>query len=144
MQEFLAHFARDHDQILEHIVVLLHDFHDAEDVFQRTSLILWQKFDQFDPQQGSFLSWACGVAYYEVRNFLRVAARDRLRFSEEFSRHSRGEGKRMPRPFARRPVAARLGILIPRRQPQCIEGLTPAGPKRKLARWLSQLSNLSR
>src|SRR6185295_6388849 len=50
----------------------------AEDVFQRTSLILWQKFDQWDPAY-DFLAWACGVAFYEVRNFIRVASRDPLR-----------------------------------------------------------------
>ena len=52
---------------------------DVEDVFQRTSLVLWKKMDQFDPD-GSFFHWACGVAFNEVRNFLTVQRRSRLHF----------------------------------------------------------------
>lgn len=55
---------------------------DAEDVFQRCSLLLWKKFDHYDQQQ-RFFPWACGIAFYEVRNFLRVASRDRLQFEPE-------------------------------------------------------------
>ena len=50
-------------------LALLPNEQDAQDVFQRTSLVLWQKFDQFDSDR-DFLPWACGVAHYEVRNFL--------------------------------------------------------------------------
>ena len=32
---------------------------------------------------GDFLVWACRVAYLEVRNYRRTAARDRLQFSDE-------------------------------------------------------------
>ena len=55
---------------------------DVEDVFQRTSLILWKKMDQFDAQ-GSFFHWACGIAFNEVRNFLTVQRRSRLHFDAE-------------------------------------------------------------
>jgi RNA polymerase sigma-70 factor (ECF subfamily) len=52
---------------------------DVEDVFQRTSIVLWKKMADFDPE-GSFFHWACGVAYNEVRNFLTVQRRNRLHF----------------------------------------------------------------
>ena len=52
---------------------------DAEDVFQRTSIILWEKTAEFDIER-NFFSWACGIAYYEICNFLRVQNRDRLYF----------------------------------------------------------------
>lgn len=55
---------------------------DVEDVFQRTSIVLWQKMGQFDPD-GSFFHWACGVAHNEVRNFLTVQRRSRLHFDLE-------------------------------------------------------------
>ena len=55
---------------------------DAEDVFQRTSLLLWQKFDSYDADR-PFLGWAFGVAFYEVKNFVRSASRDRLQFNDE-------------------------------------------------------------
>jgi RNA polymerase sigma-70 factor (ECF subfamily) len=57
---------------------------DAEDVFQKTSLVLWKKMDQFDPH-GSFFHWACGVAFNEVRNHLRKQGRNRLHFDSDLS-----------------------------------------------------------
>jgi RNA polymerase sigma-70 factor (ECF subfamily) len=78
-EDFLNFFARDRQRIYAYIYSLLPHHADAEDVFQRCSILLWRKIDQFD-RGGSFLNWACGVAYYEVRNFLRVANRDHLRF----------------------------------------------------------------
>ncbi len=38
---------------------------DAEDVFQNTSVVLWEKFDAFEPGT-NFLAWACRIAYFEA------------------------------------------------------------------------------
>ena len=76
-EEFLKLFARDHERVFTYIYSLLPHHADAEDVFQQCSLLLWRKFAQFD-RGGSFLAWACGIALYEVRNFLRVAGRHRM------------------------------------------------------------------
>lgn len=81
-EQFLEHFAQHHQRVLAYIFSLLPNEQDAQDVFQKTSLVLWRKYGQFDPE-GDFLAWACGVAYYEVRNFLRIAGRSRLRFNDE-------------------------------------------------------------
>ena len=79
---FLRHYAREHQRLAAYIFSMLPNTADAEDVFQRTTLILWRKFDQYDPRE-EFLSWACGVAFYEVRNFLRVSSRQHLHFNDE-------------------------------------------------------------
>lgn len=55
---------------------------DVEDVFQKTSIVLWKKMSVFDPN-GSFFYWACGIAFNEVRNFLTVQRRSRLHFDLE-------------------------------------------------------------
>ena len=81
-EEFLALFARQQDRLFAYIYTLLPHRADAEDVFQRCSLILWRKFAEYDREK-DFLSWACGVAFYEVKNFLRSAERERLQFSPE-------------------------------------------------------------
>lgn len=81
MERFVAEFARHRDRLFAYVYSLLPRREDAEDVFQRTSVVLWQKIATWDPGV-EFLSWACGVAFYEVRNFIRVASRDRLRFGE--------------------------------------------------------------
>lgn len=69
-------------QLYAFIYSLLTDHTDAEDVYQRCSMILWDKFDQYDAEC-DFLPWAMGIAFYEVKNFLRVSSRDRHHFSEQ-------------------------------------------------------------
>ena len=68
-------------QLYAFIYSLLADHADAEDVYQRCSMILWDKFEQYD-SECDFLPWAMGIAFYEVKNFQRVSSRDRHHFSE--------------------------------------------------------------
>lgn len=81
-EEFIRLYARDRERVFAYVYSLLPQHADAEDVFQRTSVLLWNKFAEFDRER-SFLSWACGVAFYEAKNFLRVANRQRLQFDVE-------------------------------------------------------------
>ena len=71
-----------HQRLLAYLISLLGNRQDAEDVFQRVSMILWRRFDTFE-QGTNFMAWASTVAFYEVRNFQRVAARSRLWFDDE-------------------------------------------------------------
>ena len=80
--EFIEHYSKDRDRLFAYIYALVPHQADAEDVFQRTSLLLWSKFSDFDRVR-PFLPWACSIAHYEVRNFLRSVRRDRLHFDEE-------------------------------------------------------------
>lgn len=82
--EFAELLARHQGQLLGYIYSLVRDLDDADDLFQQASLVLWDKFDLFDPSR-SFVGWACGVARYEVLNFLRARSRERLYFSDELS-----------------------------------------------------------
>ncbi len=80
-EKFITSFCGERDRIFGYIRALLPNQADAEDVFQRTSLVLWKKFADYD-QSMPFLPWACSVAHFEVRNFARIASRDRLQFDE--------------------------------------------------------------
>lgn len=79
--EFARQFLENQGRLYGYIATLLVNRNDAEDVLQRTSLILWQKWDQYDPRQG-FLPWARGVALNEVRNLLRRSERRNVHLSE--------------------------------------------------------------
>lgn len=81
-EQFLQLFSQDRDRIFACIHSLLPHRADAEDVFQRCSILLWRKFSDYEPDR-DFLAWACGVAFYEVRNFLRTSSRDRLQFDDQ-------------------------------------------------------------
>jgi RNA polymerase sigma-70 factor (ECF subfamily) len=69
-EQFVERFVRSQDRIYAYVVTLLPNRADAEEVFQQTSLLLWKKWQQFDPQR-DFVAWACGMAHHEVQNFLR-------------------------------------------------------------------------
>jgi RNA polymerase sigma-70 factor (ECF subfamily) len=52
---------------------------------QEASLVMWRKFDQFDPDRpgSKFIDWAFMIARYEVLKYRRKKATDRLVFSED-------------------------------------------------------------
>jgi RNA polymerase sigma-70 factor (ECF subfamily) len=82
--EFAARLRQHQTQLFGYIYSLVRDLDDADDLFQQTSLVLWDKFDVFDPSK-NFIAWACGVARYEVLNFLRSRNRQRLYFSDNLA-----------------------------------------------------------
>ncbi|MFG0289850.1 MAG: sigma-70 family RNA polymerase sigma factor [Rhodopirellula sp. JB044] len=45
-------------------IITMNRHNDAEDVYQRTCIVLWQKFSDFDGE--NFFAWACGIARYEM------------------------------------------------------------------------------
>jgi len=73
-KDFLARFLREQSRVYGYIVTLLPNRTNAEEVFQETALILWEKWDTFDPTR-EFVPWACGIAHNVARNFMRKHAR---------------------------------------------------------------------
>jgi RNA polymerase sigma-70 factor, ECF subfamily len=61
-------------QILAYINALLLNWNDAEDLFQETCVVLWQKFDDFEPGT-NFLAWALRIADRKVMNFQTTQSR---------------------------------------------------------------------
>jgi RNA polymerase sigma-70 factor len=58
-------------------MTLVFSHHDAEEVFQNTSVVLWNKFGEFEPGS-NFFAWASKVAYYEVLGFMKQRRRSRM------------------------------------------------------------------
>ena len=79
-EQFVRLLNAAHQRLKAYLLSLLGNRHDADDVLQQASVLMWQKFDMFEPGT-DFLAWASMVALYEARNFQRVAARSRLRFN---------------------------------------------------------------
>jgi len=101
-------------RVYSFILSILPHWADAEEAFQETSRVLWEKFDQFEPGT-DFTAWACRIAYYKV---LEVRARRRrgpLAFSDAFVEAVEEELSASAEPLSRR-HAAMLG---------CIEKLKP-------------------
>jgi RNA polymerase sigma-70 factor len=80
-EEFARLFSRNARRIYGFIMTLVFNHDDAEEVFQNTSVVMWNKFGEF--RAGSnFFAWASRVAYYEVLTHMKQRRRART-FSDE-------------------------------------------------------------
>jgi RNA polymerase sigma-70 factor (ECF subfamily) len=82
--EFATHLMEVQSRLYGYIHSLVRDHDDADDLFQQTAAILWNKFTDYDPAR-SFFSWACGIARFEVSNFLRTRGRQKLYFTDDLN-----------------------------------------------------------
>ena len=71
-------------RLLSYIHALVRDMSDADDLFQQTALILWNKFDSYDANR-NFGAWACGIARLEVSNYIRTRSRKKLYLSDDLT-----------------------------------------------------------
>ncbi len=71
LESFMWHYSRSQLKILGFIQLLLPATNEAEDVLQETSIVLLQKWPEFD-QQRDFTNWACGIARFEAFKYLRT------------------------------------------------------------------------
>lgn len=80
--EFVQHLQQHRARLFGYVHSLVHDWNHADDLYQQTALVLWTKFDEFDPDR-SFFSWACGIARLEFANFVRSRSRQPLYFGDQ-------------------------------------------------------------
>ena len=80
--DFLRLITLYQSQLHGYLHAILHNMADTEDVLQNTIMVLWKKFDQFEPGT-NFLHWAMRTARFEALKFHRTCRRDRRFFSEE-------------------------------------------------------------
>jgi RNA polymerase sigma-70 factor, ECF subfamily len=79
---FVQAFARCEPGLRAFVRALVPTWDDTEEVVQQTCVVLWRKYDEFEPGT-DFLSWAFTVARFEALKYRRTRARDRHVFSEE-------------------------------------------------------------
>jgi len=70
-------------RIYAYILSLVPNWHDADEIAQETSVLLWKDFDRFEPGT-NFAAWALRVAYFQVLTWRKQAARSKLVFSQQF------------------------------------------------------------
>lgn len=79
--EFVDLLNRYQSQIFNYIFCIVQSLPDAEDVFQETTLAMWDHFEEFE-SGSDFLAWASKFARYRALNFVRSRRKERLFFSE--------------------------------------------------------------
>lgn len=81
-EPFLRLFLANQHRIYRFILSLVPRWGDADELFQQTSLTLWQRWDQFQAD-GDFCRWACGIAHNHLRNYLRKKQNQQVLLSED-------------------------------------------------------------
>src|SRR6186997_1615582 len=69
-------------RIYSYIFTLVPRRADADDLLQETSLVICEKFDEFE-EGTDFVAWACQIAYWRVRYSRQKFARGKVLFSQE-------------------------------------------------------------
>jgi RNA polymerase sigma-70 factor, ECF subfamily len=72
--EFIDLLQRATGNILAYINAILMNWNDADDVFQESCMVLWEKFDEFQPGT-NFLGWALQIAKHKTMDFLKSRSR---------------------------------------------------------------------
>lgn len=67
--------------ILGFIKSIIPDHHQAEDLLQKTNLVLWSKREKFEPGT-NFRAWAFSIARFETLNHLKWQRRERRVLAE--------------------------------------------------------------
>ncbi len=78
----MALLTASYPKLLGYLLSLLGRWHDAQDVLQHASLLMWQKFGTFE-RGTDFMAWASTVCFYEAKLFHRTASRSPLHFDDE-------------------------------------------------------------
>ena len=73
-EQFLALYSSHQRRLYLYAVTLLPVSVNAEDVLQEANLVLWRKFDQYQPGT-NFFAWACRIVRLEVLKYREKHAR---------------------------------------------------------------------
>jgi len=81
-KRLMALMTRHQLQIFAYIYALVPNRYDAEDLLQETSLVICEKFHEFEDGT-DFVAWACQIAYWRVRYSRQKYARSKVVFNQE-------------------------------------------------------------
>src|SRR5262245_43829210 len=81
-KRLMALMTRHQRRIYSYIYTLVPSRPDADDILQDTSLVICEKFDEFEPGT-DFVAWACQIAYWRVRYSRQNFARAKVIFSQD-------------------------------------------------------------
>ncbi len=79
---FLQRFTECEGRLRAFLWSMLPTWDGVDEVLQNASLVMWRKFDQYDPDT-LFVKWATVVCRFEALKYRRTKARDRHVFSDD-------------------------------------------------------------
>ena len=81
-EEFLHLLMGSHQRIYAFILTLVPNTTDADDLMQKTTTTMWQKFSQFTPGS-DFVAWGISIAHKKVLEHRRKHATSHVKFDNE-------------------------------------------------------------
>ena len=81
-EEFVRIYSTNQSRIMRFIQCLVPKYSEAEDILQETSVVLWKKWPEYQPDK-DFVTWACGIARLEVFRMLRQNKKSGQYLNEE-------------------------------------------------------------
>jgi RNA polymerase sigma-70 factor (ECF subfamily) len=81
-ERFTRYWTEAQPIVAAYISTMVPDFAAAEDLLQEVAVVLLRKYSAYDPSR-SFVSWALGVAKFEVLSLRRSQARSLLSYQPE-------------------------------------------------------------
>lgn len=81
-ERFVSHFVRHERSIYSFLMTIVPNDVDVEEIVQDASLVMWQKFSQFE-EGTNFRNWAFQIAKFTAMNHIRKIKRDRLVFTSK-------------------------------------------------------------
>jgi RNA polymerase sigma-70 factor (ECF subfamily) len=79
--EYIRLLMNNQVRISTYIQSLVQNFQDAEDLFQETAAIAWEKFDEYEPGS-NFTSWAITIARYRIMYYWQKNKKSIVRYSD--------------------------------------------------------------
>jgi RNA polymerase sigma-70 factor (ECF subfamily) len=83
VREFVRLFTTYEVRLRAFAMTLLANHADVEDVLQQANIVLWTKFDDYEPGT-NFMAWAGRVVYLKAQKHRRRQARDKLQFGDAY------------------------------------------------------------
>lgn len=74
--EFLKLFVQHQHEMYAYVLTLVPNVHDADDLFQDGMMVMWHKFEQFEPGT-NFAAWGIQIMRYQVLDYRRNLARSK-------------------------------------------------------------------
>jgi len=81
-QVFLRLYQANERRIYGFILALVPKWSEADDLLQETTIVMWSKFDRFEPGT-DFAAWAMRIARYQIMNYRKKKRNQRVQFSDE-------------------------------------------------------------
>jgi RNA polymerase sigma-70 factor (ECF subfamily) len=83
-REYIELLTQNYSRIKSFIFCMVPNEVDSEDIMQETTVIMWEKFDQY--QSGTnFVAWALTIAKYRILSYQRDKMRNRIQFDDRVS-----------------------------------------------------------